>query len=229
MLMLRSRLAALLLLAGCGAGDRSAPDPGDLVIAKPPTGSGDAQVGVAGKLLPQELRAVVTRDSVPVEGVTVSWSTSEGSLSDVTARTDAQGISTARWTLQPLFAQQVVVARLGDAGAPGVTFTAIATPDPEAPNTILVGAGGNRFEPAELTIAAGRTVNWFWPEGSEGHNIVPDDGDLPPPSGPPADYPSYQSFTFARPGVYHYHCSAHGGVAGAGMAGTITVVLRDPS
>jgi len=89
----------------------------------------------------------------------------EGSLAPASPVTDADGISRARWTLQPLFAQQIAGASI-DWGPAAVTFTAIATPDPHAWNTVLVGPGGNRFEPAELTIAVGETVNWLWLEGS---------------------------------------------------------------
>jgi plastocyanin len=210
-----------MLSAGCGGEDRAAPTPPTMVIAKPAEGSGDEQVGVAGRELDQALRVVVTRDSLPAAGVAVVWRTAEGSLIPSGPVTDRDGISTARWHLQPLFAQQVAVASLDGAGPPGVTFTAIATPDPNARNTILVGAGGNRFEPAELTVEAGEVVNWFWPSGSVGHNVVPDDGDSPPQSGPLAGYPAYHSYQFMTPGVYRYHCLAH---AGVGMPGVITVV-----
>lgn len=212
------------LLSGCGGGDRTAPDPGELAIAKAEQESGDTQVGVAGTTLAHELRVVVTRGGVPAAGVFVVWQTIEGSLAPASPVTDADGISRARWALQPLFAQQIARASLDSAGPASVTFTAIATPDPHAWNTVLVGAGGNRFEPADLTIAAGETVNWLWAEGSSGHNVLPDDGGTPPPSGPPVDYPRYHSFTFETPGVYRYHCVTHGAVGGVGMSGTITVL-----
>jgi plastocyanin len=93
-----------------------------------------------------------------------------------------------------------------------------------APNTVLVGDGADRFEPVELTIAVGDTVNRVWPAGSAGHNVVPDDGDTPPQSGPLGGYPRFHSFRFEHPGVYRYHCMAHGGTGGAGMSGTITVL-----
>jgi plastocyanin len=215
---------ALALLVGCGGGERAAPDPPEMAIAKPETLSGDQQVGVAGEELDLALRVIVTRDSLPAAGVPVVWRTSEGSLTPSSPVTDADGISTARWRLQQLFAQQVAGASLDSAGAPGVTFTAIATPNPRAPNTILVGGDGNRFVPADLTIEVGATVNWFWPEGSTGHNVVPDDGDSPPQSGPLVGYPKYHSYQFTVPGVYRYHCMAHGAAGGVGMSGTITVV-----
>lgn len=219
--------AVVALVVGCGGGDRAAPNPADLVIAKTDTDSGDEQVGVAGAMLGQALRVVVTRDGVPVENVPVLWATSEGTLTPAAVETDANGISTANWKLKDLFAQQVATAGLDTSGPPAVVFTAIATPDPADRHTVLVRSdGGNRFDPAELTIVVGETVSWFWPEGSTGHNVVPGDGDAPPQSGPLVGYPKYHSFRFQSPGVYHYHCMAHGGVGGAGMSGVITVMPR---
>ena len=229
----RTRVPLLLglgVLAACGANDRAAPNPADLVIAKTDTLSGDQQVGVAGAPLGESLRVIVTRDDLPAPGVPVAWFTLEGSITPDTAMTDADGISTAAWTLQRIYAQEVAFASVDPNGRPGVRFTAISRPDPNAWNTVLVLSDGNRFDPAELTITVGDTVNWVWPAGSTGHNIVPDDLDSPPQSGALADYPKFHSFRFQKPGVFHYHCVAHGGTGGAGMSGTITVVpLPDPS
>jgi plastocyanin len=226
-LMASGFAAALAVLAGCGGDDRQAPGPLELVIAKPDSLSGDQQVAVAGSTLSQELRVVVTHNDEPVEGVVVVWSTIEGSLTPSSDTTDADGVSSAQWTLQAIFAQQVAFAAIQDGAAPSVRFTAISTPDPEAANTVLVGAGGsNAFDPAEIAIAAGDTVNWLWPSGSSGHNVVPDDGDTPPHSGAPAAYPRFHSFRFEKPGVFSYHCATHGAVGGVGMSGTVTVRPR---
>jgi plastocyanin len=213
----------LTVVAGCGGGERAAPEPAELTIAKTETESGDKQVGVAGAALALDLRVVVTRDGAPAEGVPVVWRTPEGSVTAVPA-TGPDGISTARWTLRRLFGQQVAFASLEADGPPDVVFTAISGPDPTARNTVLVGAEGNQFSPAELTIEVGDTVNWLWPPGSEGHNVVPDDADSPPPSGAPAGYPKFHSFRFELPGIYHYHCTVHGAADGVGMSGTVTVV-----
>ncbi|HKT60964.1 MAG TPA: plastocyanin/azurin family copper-binding protein [Gemmatimonadales bacterium] len=194
-----------------------------MAIAKADPQSGDQQIGIAGSELGQALRVVVTRDEAPAAGVPVYWRTSEGVLTAAGEVTDANGISSARWRLQLLFTQQVATASLDSVGPPGVLFTAIATPNPGSPNTILVGLDGNRFEPADLTITAGETVNWYWPPGSANHNVVPDDNDSPPKSGAPAGYPSSHSYQFTVPGVYHYYCQVHGGPGGVGMSGTITV------
>jgi len=108
-----------------------------------------------------------------------------------------------------------------------IMYTALAYPDPDAPNTVLV-MNDNRFEPASIAVPVGGIVNWFWPAGSAGHNIVPDDGNAPATSGAPAGYPKYLSFTFANPGVYRYHCAVHGGPGGVGMSGSVTVLTPDP-
>jgi plastocyanin len=217
-----TRRASAMLLLACAASDRQAPDPATLELTKPPGISGDEQVGIAGERLPDSLRVLVTRDGEPVEGATVIWFTTEGTVEPAQVRTDADGMAAAAWTPMLLFAEQFAAARID--GGPTVGFTAIATPDPDAPNTVLVlGEGGNRFEPASFTIAAGGTVNWFWPPGSSGHNIVPDDGDSPPHSGAPEDWPGWHVFRFTRPVTYRYHCSLHGGPDGTGMSGTVTV------
>jgi plastocyanin len=222
-------IAVLVLLSGCGSDDRQAPTPADFVLAKAPTNSGDTQVGIAGRELGQELRVLVTRNDQPAEGVTVYWSTPEGSVSPATRETGADGISSTGWTLQNLFAQQVAFASLEPDGPAAITFTAISAPDPDATNTVLVLTDGNRFEPDAITVSVGDTVNWFWPVGSVGHNILPDDGDMPPNSGAPADHPKFLSFRFMIPGVYHYHCTVHGAPGGVGMAGTVTVLPPAPT
>lgn len=230
--MHEARVAGILLagvLAGCGGDDPGGPGPATLAIAKPAANSGDQQVGIVGEPLPEELRVVVTRGEEPVPGITVTWATSEGTLDPVSAVTDAAGESTARWTLQRLFAQQVSTASIsGPAGTATVTFTAMAGPDPDAWNTVHVLGDGNRFDPAEITITVGDTVNWYWPPGSAGHNIVPDGGDLPPHSGAPDAYPRSHSFRFTAPGVYSYHCATHGAPGGVGMAGTVIVEPATP-
>ena len=218
------------MLGGCGGDDGgAAPSEPTLAIAKPATGSGDEQVGIEGEPLPEDLRVVVTLGEEPSPGVTVTWATPEGSLEVVSAITDEDGVSRARWTLQRLFAQQVAFASItGPGGTATVTFTALAGPDPDAWNTVHVLSDGNRFEPAEITIVAGDTVNWYWPPGSEGHNIVPDDGDLPPHSGAPDAYPRSHTFRFTAPGTHRYHCAVHGAPGGVGMSGTITVLPSQP-
>jgi plastocyanin len=232
------RLAVTVgLLTACGSEDRQAPTIADFVLEKAPTGSGDKQVGIAGEPLEQDLRARVTRDGKPAEGVTVYWTTMQDSMNPATDVTDADGLSASRWSTEFAYVEQEAYASLEPVRgprAPGtvlpgmIMFTALAYPDPDAPNTVLVlNDGGNRFEPANITVTAGTTVNWYWPVGSVGHNIVPDDGNAPATSGAPAGYPKFLSFTFVSPGVYHYHCAVHGGSGGLGMSGSVTVLPLD--
>lgn len=217
-------MATLAVVLGCGGGDKALLDPSRLAIAKSETSSGDTQVAVAGTTLPEALRVIVTADGAPAPGVPVLWATGEGSVSPAADTTDEHGESTSRWTIKRLYAEQAAGVSL-PGGVGQVVFTAIGTPDPVAANTVLVrGDGANRFEPAEITIVVGDTVNWFWPEGSDGHNVVPDDGGSPPQSGPLRAYPTFHSFRFEVPGVYHYHCAAHGAAGGIGMSGTVTVL-----
>lgn len=226
------------LLLACGPEDRQAPTTADLVIEKAPERSGDRQVGVAGNPLPEDLRARVTRDGKPVEGVTIYWTTFQGTMDPPSDVTDADGISASRWTTQFSYLEEEAFASLDPVTgprAPGsvlpgmIMYTALAYPDPEGRNTVLVlNEGGNRFDPAQITIAVGDTINWFWPVGSVGHNVVPDDGNAPATSGAPAGYPKYLSFQFASPGVYRYHCAVHGAPGAIGMSGTVTVLPSAP-
>ena len=222
------------LLGACGSEDRQAPTIADFVLEKAPDGSGDKQVGVAGKPLDQDFRARVTRDGKPAEGVTVYWTTMQGSMNPATDLTDANGISASRWTTKSDYVEQEAFASLEPVLGPRVPgsvlpgmimFTALAYPDPDGPNAVhVLNEGGNRFEPASITVVAGATVNWVWTVGSTGHNIVADDGNAPATSGAPASYPKFLSFTFVVPGVYHYHCAVHGGSGGLGMSGMVTVL-----
>jgi plastocyanin len=223
-------LPALLagFLLACGATDLPPLDPADLELTKPEGASGDGQVGVAGEVLPESLRVLVTRDGEPVEGVTVVWFTIEGVVNPATVVTGPDGMAATTWAPMLLFAEQFASARIDGEGGAAVGFLAVATPDPDDRNTVLVGgAAGNQFQPENLTVATGGSVNWFWPEGSAGHNIVPDDGDSPPSSGALEGWPMWHVFRFPTPGVYRYYCAAHGGPGGVGMSGTITV--QDPS
>ena len=101
-----------------------------------------------------------------------------------------------------------------------------ATPPPRA---VTVQISGFRFQPAELTIAAGTTVTWtnddailhtvtsgtsVKKDDFGNYQITPDgriDGTLP-------DRGKTFSFTFATAGDYAYFCSRHNN-----MTGRITV------
>nr|WP_238398122.1 plastocyanin/azurin family copper-binding protein [Halorussus salinus] len=91
---------------------------------------------------------------------------------------------------------------------------------------VIVGPGGSLvFEPAELTIAPGTTVNFVWE--SDNHNVVvesqPDGANWQGTQGGASK--TYNtgheySHTFETTGTYEYFCQPH---KTAGMVGTITV------
>ncbi|WP_132057668.1 plastocyanin/azurin family copper-binding protein [Halorussus amylolyticus] len=91
---------------------------------------------------------------------------------------------------------------------------------------VTVGPGGSLvFEPAELTIEPGTTVQWVW--DSDNHNVVPssqpDDADWSGTEG--GDDQTYDTgheyeHTFEVEGDYEYYCTPH---ETAGMVASITV------
>nr|WP_321111164.1 plastocyanin/azurin family copper-binding protein [Halorussus salinisoli] len=91
---------------------------------------------------------------------------------------------------------------------------------------VVVGPGGSLvFEPAELTIAPGTTVNFVWE--SDNHNVVPesqpDGANWEGTEGGESktyDTGHEYSHTFETTGTYEYFCQPH---KTAGMVGTITV------
>jgi plastocyanin len=231
-----SVMAALLIAvaAGCGGdGDGGNGPPQDpLVIQRTATASGDGQTGNVSEALGSGLRILITRASEPQSGVDVAWATADGgSLNPASSATDADGIATTAWTLGPDAGTQTATATVSGADGSPVSFTATAEddtppppppPPPSATIEVLGPTGGNRFEPADVTIQAGQSVLWSWPSGSVDHNVVPDDVE-PTSSGGLADGPEEYTFTFDTPGTYNFHCANHGGTGGAGMSGTVTV------
>jgi plastocyanin len=219
---------ALAAVAGmsCGSDNNS---PSTLTVAKSPTKSGDLQVGPPGSTLPSNLRVIVTRDGSPVSDVTVTWSTTTGSLVPASGQTDATGEHATVWTLGSQTGTQTATATVDGATGSPVLFRATATDDggpPPGPTIEVLGpAGGNRFDPATITVAQGTTVTWQWPDGSLGHNVAPDAGAIPARSGGLANGPNTYQFTFTTPGTYQYHCEAHGAT---GMTGTVTVTAAAP-
>jgi plastocyanin/predicted small lipoprotein YifL len=77
-----------------------------------------------------------------------------------------------------------------------------------------------RFADPNLVVHGGTTVTWTNKDGTP-HSSTSDDGLWD--SGLFGAGESY-SFTFETPGRYAYHCTAHGGPGGAGMAATVTVI-----
>jgi plastocyanin len=86
-----------------------------------------------------------------------------------------------------------------------------------ATTTVEVGPGGQLvFEPEEVQIQPGDTVEWVWKSG--GHNVVPEEGEWGHQeiAGPGTTY----THTFESATSSEYVCEPH---AGAGMVGSVIV------
>jgi plastocyanin len=86
---------------------------------------------------------------------------------------------------------------------------------------VQVGAGGNKYTPANITINKGDTIQWTWSglnhsatSGTPGHpDGIFDSGIL--------NTGATFSFTFTAAGTFPYFCTVHGGCCG--MIGSVTV------
>jgi plastocyanin len=184
--------------------------------------SGDNQSGQTGAQLAAPVQAKVSDPfGNGVEGVSVAWAATGGTVSAATVPSDAAGASAVNVTLGGTAGPIVITATAGDLAGSPLTFNATATAGPPPGTTVQVL--NNSFSPVSVTITAPATVTWNWPSGSAGHNVVPDDGSTPASSGALANGPKTYSFTFNTPGTYRYYCANHGSPGGVGMSGTITV------
>ena len=90
---------------------------------------------------------------------------------------------------------------------------------------VVVELSGFTFSPTVVTITPGQTVTWVRRSGF--HNVAADDGSYR--SGAVSDTWQTFSHTFTDVGESLYHCEAHGGPGGAGMAGKVIVQLSGQS
>jgi plastocyanin len=93
--------------------------------------------------------------------------------------------------------------------------TTASTTAPNVPGAAVVVLRNIAFNPPDLTISVGTTVDWKWEDHGIAHNVVSDGpGPLNSPLKATGDY----DYRFTQPGVYHYRCTVH-----PNMLGTITV------
>jgi plastocyanin len=228
---LAAGLLAVLAVIACSGSDGAdlggGPDPAART-ARRAEPSGNGQTDTVGQDLELPLRIVVLQAGSPEAGAVVTWSAPAGGavMTPTVDTTGADGISTSRWHLGSEPGTQTSQAAVagGADGAP-VSFTATAnapggSPPPGALEIRLLSSGGNRFEPANVTITAGTTVTWTWVSGF--HDVTATGNPGFPGSGAPVSPPKSFSQTFTTPGTYLYFCSVHGSPAG-GMRGTIEV------
>jgi len=117
----------------------------------------------------------------------------------------------------------------GDGGGDGddggdATPTPTPTPTPVEPDrTIAVGPGGSlRFDPAEVTVSTGATVEWVWE--SDFHTVTvesqPEGANWNGTGEETHDEGYTHVHTFSTAGTYEYFCQPH---RSQGMVGTLTV------
>jgi plastocyanin len=148
--------------------------------------------------------------------------------------TGADGISTSIWHLGSEVGSQSAQAAVTGADGSPVGFSATATAlggggncggggGGGSGNSVQIQLrtdGGNRFEPANVTIPVGTTVTWTWVGGF--HDVTSAGNPTFASSGQPVSAPNTFSQTFSSPGTYVYYCSVHGSPT-SGMRGTIVV------
>ena len=112
----------------------------------------------------------------------------------------------------------------GAAAAAGATGTAAAQEGGGGggggATTVQVGPGGQLvFEPEEVQIEPGGTVEWVWESG--GHNVIPESGGGDWSGHEPLENSGFTlEHTFAEATTVEYVCQPH---ASAGMVGSIVV------
>ena len=175
---------------------------------------GDGQTGSINTALAQS-HSVIVHDAYGnvKSGVTVTWAVGDGggSVSSTSPVTGSNGVASVTRTLGPSAGTNTDTAKVSGLSGSPVVFTATATTAPLTAS-VTVGQGGNNFNPASVTIAAGGSVTWTWMSGGVGHNVtwLTAPGTLPTNSAtmtsgtftPPAG-------SFNTPGTYTYECSIH--------------------
>jgi plastocyanin len=229
-----AELAMVATLAAC-SGDTAGSGPNTAALTIEEAGStGNGQTGTVRGDLPAPMRIVVVRGGTPAAGAVVRWSAS-GTGAFMTPSLDTtgvDGISTSTWHLGSELGLQTSQATVvGGAAGSLVSFTATAlapSGDPGgAANAVTIqlrSGGGNRFEPANVTIPVGTKVTWVWVDGFHNveHEVLSGSDRNLVSSGAPVFPPSGYSFTFTAPGTYDFFCTVHGTLT-TGMHGTIVV------
>lgn len=90
------------------------------------------------------------------------------------------------------------------------------------PEKVTVKISNFKFEPKELAVKGGTTVEWTDEQGR--HTIEADDGSFKSDTLTAGGQFAHK---FDTPGVYPYYCSFHGDTHGVDMAGVVTVTARE--
>lgn len=99
---------------------RAIPLPASLTIERL---QGDAQTAPAGSLLPVQPAVIVRSNGTPVAGVSVTFLTGSGSVTQQTVQTDANGIARTGWRISTFAGPNSLTAQIVGSGA-SVVFSA---------------------------------------------------------------------------------------------------------
>ena len=202
-----------LLAASCSSDDGGSDGPLSVISS-----SGNNQWAAPGAPLPAPIAVKMGHGTTPAAGIEVTFHVLDGSLSNETVTTGADGVASTVWTLPTGATARFLRGGIIINDEVVATFTAFVVP---AGNTVVT-VQNNVFTPQTPTIGAGQTVTWLWFDGAVGHNVTPV-GVEPVRSGELLSGPNVYSYTFPTSGNYTYYCEAHGGPTGTGMAGVIVV------
>ncbi len=153
----------------------------------------------------------------------------DGRSTDVTVDIDASAATPVLYAMLHTDAGTVGMYEFPGADVPvagdqtNVPFNVtLAAQEPQVSegSTVDVDMRSFAFSPRDIVVHAGTTVRWTNFD-SASHSTTSDDGVWD--SGLFGQGENF-SFAFETPGVYLYHCTAHGGPGGAGMSGQVTVI-----
>lgn len=102
--------------------------------------------------------------------------------------------------------------------AAGLQSQSANSADAQAKPTATVNINGFNFEPKELKVKQGTTVQWV--NHGTRHSVDADDGSFKSDVLKEGDTFEH---TFDKPGTYRYYCRFHGAKGGKDMAGKIVV------
>ncbi|HEV2890159.1 MAG TPA: plastocyanin/azurin family copper-binding protein [Frankiaceae bacterium] len=112
---------------------------------------------------------------------------------------------------------------------PGAVATARPYAPAQAGETKVSTLPGNKFDPAEITVAAGSKVTWQNTDGGF-HTVTGGEGPQQDPASPLNGQLSAMgatySVTFDKPGTYPYFCQPH---VSLGMKGKVIVTAGGPA
>jgi hypothetical protein len=152
-------LVCAITLTAVGCSDDATSPPAVVEIALAPASSGNGQSGEVNTALGQNLRVLVTRNSLPAPDVTVQWAVPAGNGAlPGASTTNADGIALAIWTMPTTIGDMSATASVA---GPATSFEVLAG------NNQVVAPNGTAGEPLTVILedtygnpVSGVAVGW---------------------------------------------------------------------